>query len=479
MAEHGVMIFSQKSKYVFYGAFSSFAFMMFYFELYLLSQPLPLDVQILTQLDSTTGSKLDLRKSVTNGGTSRKRHPDTSFRPKEPKNNSEEKDPHSQKQTFLENMKIMWWTDVYMKPFEYDNAGFSKCKVSNCEFLSGKSAYSRADAVFFHFWKKDLIIDDMPKTRNPGQLWATFNQEPPAMFKDTLRKFADYRFAFNITFGYRLDSDIVLTYGDFYSYAKPVALSTDNFAAGKTKMVAWLVSHCWDSNGRFNMVKKLMEHVPVDVYGSCGTKTCKNETNNKRSRTCMQDLGKEYKFYLSLENSNCIDYITEKVWENAFRYNMVPIVRGTRNTELFKEALPPNSYINADDYESEEELADFLKALDQDDERYNAYFKWKESYNITLYFIRRENKIPYCSICEVLHKWKGKEKLVDLQEWYGVEKQCTISPNSQYQINIKRFSKEDRVKLWMSNDGESRRLREEPSGQSMGSGSASGSAWTD
>jgi hypothetical protein len=190
-----------------------------------------------------------------------------------------------------QNIKILWWTQVYMVPFEHDNNEFSKCPIPNCNFVSGRQQYRKADAVFFHFWKKDLFLDDMPKSRSPKQLWATFNQEPPAMFATTTAKFSDYRYAFNITFSYRLDSDIALPYGAYHRYPNPISLPTDDFAKGKTKLVAWMVSHCWDSNGRFHLAASLMKHISLDVYGKCGTMKCKGETEHNRNLRCLDDLG--------------------------------------------------------------------------------------------------------------------------------------------------------------------------------------------
>ncbi len=39
-------------------------------------------------------------------------------------------------------------------------------------------------------------------------------------------------------------------------------------------------------------------------------------------KLCFDLLEKDYKFYLAFENSNCLDYITEKFWNNALMYAM-------------------------------------------------------------------------------------------------------------------------------------------------------------
>lgn len=59
-------------------------------------------------------------------------------------------------------------------------------------------------------------------------------------------------------------------------------------------------------------------------------------------------LGKNYKFYLSFENSLCDDYVTEKFY-NALLYNTVPIVFGGAN---YSKLAPKNSYIDVRNFTS-------------------------------------------------------------------------------------------------------------------------------
>ena len=56
----------------------------------------------------------------------------------------------------------------------------------------------------------------------------------------------------------------------------------------------------------------------------------------------MQNCLANYKFYLSFENSLCVDYITEKFWK-VLAYDVVPVVMGDGN---YSRDAPPKSFIN-------------------------------------------------------------------------------------------------------------------------------------
>ena len=45
--------------------------------------------------------------------------------------------------------------------------------------------------------------------------------------------------------------------------------------------------------------------------------------------------------------------------------------------EDYAVSAPYKSYIHVDDFDGPKELADYLHKLDQDDQLYNEYFKWK------------------------------------------------------------------------------------------------------
>ena len=92
-----------------------------------------------------------------------------------------------------------------------------------------------------------------------------------------------------------------------------------NYAQNKTKKVAWFVSNCGAKNNRLEYAHALQKYIDVDIYGTCGTKSCPRHSGDR----CLDILAKEYKFYLAFENSNCRDYITEKFYVNGLKYGDV------------------------------------------------------------------------------------------------------------------------------------------------------------
>ncbi|VDK25996.1 unnamed protein product, partial [Taenia asiatica] len=63
---------------------------------------------------------------------------------------------------------------------------------------------------------------------------------------------------------------------------------------------------------RLNIPHKYVALLAVDVYGRYGKQFPPNVNS-------FHFLSLNYKFYLAFENSNCRDYITEKVYVNAFQ----------------------------------------------------------------------------------------------------------------------------------------------------------------
>lgn len=89
-----------------------------------------------------------------------------------------------------------------------------------------------------------------------------------------------------------------------------------------------------------------------------------------------RELFKDYKFVICFENSFIDDYITEKL-PNVMLGNSIGIYRGASNVGEF---FNTKSFINYDEYGSDEAVIEKIIELDKDDEKYRAmlnepYFK--------------------------------------------------------------------------------------------------------
>lgn len=182
----------------------------------------------------------------------------------------------------------------------------------------------------------------------------------------------------------------------------------------KSKTAAWFVSNCNAFSKRDKLTRELQKYIDVDVYGKCGTLECEEDSSNK----CEKMLNSTYKFYLSFENALCIDYVTEKLFR-AMKNYVIPVVF---NGAVMNRFIPQNSVINANDFETVEDLANYLQFLSNDLEEYKKYFWWKKHYKVI-----EDEKIAYCNLCKKVNEMNVKHKqqvYVDLSKWW-YEDSCT------------------------------------------------------
>lgn len=188
-----------------------------------------------------------------------------------------------------------------------------KCPVNRCSITYNRDERYKADAIVFSN-PGSMPYSPPLARRSYDQIWAMSTLEIPQNTQSPSK----YSHFFNWTMTYRRDSTIVTPYFKFLYYDTPSPKNKfkENIAAGKTKAVAWMVSNCrLVSSGRMTYARKLAKFINVDIYGRCGTKSCSRSTEKK----CMQMIKNDYKFYLSFENSKCLDYITEKFNRNALK----------------------------------------------------------------------------------------------------------------------------------------------------------------
>ena len=192
---------------------------------------------------------------------------------------------------------------------------FEHCLVNACAIST-----DRHDAATSHLrllYGETSLFLPSERVKPPGQIWMMYLLESPAY----VGEFHHVDNLINWTATFRWDSTIVTPYAKFVPFRRTTSTNAriphilKNYAAGKTKMVAWFVSNCFSRNKRGEYVEELSRYLPVDVFGMCGKPFCRRQDEN-----CWLRLRREYKFYLSFENSNCDYYITEKFFDNALGY---------------------------------------------------------------------------------------------------------------------------------------------------------------
>ena len=305
----------------------------------------------------------------------------------------------------------------------HNNVKFSICPYSNCRFLNSTGhsfEVAKADAVIVHMSNTSLKdMFDVNRTRH--QVWIAFQRESPgcsthrAHFNDPA-----YNGWFNATMLYERTADATYTYGYIdvrRRRRESASFDLSRIQTTRPRRVAWFVSHCRTDSHRERYVRELQKYIPVDIYGKCGNMSC-----DYRSKDCYKMLETEYKFYLSFENSLCVDYVTEKLFK-ILEYNVVPIVLGAADYDYF---VPPHSFIDVRDFSSPQQLAEYLYMLDSRDDLYLEYFEWKRTYKSVV------QTHKHCQFCAYLNRVDTSTHIVErLDKFYDPQHNC-VKPEKYY-----------------------------------------------
>jgi len=147
-------------------------------------------------------------------------------------------------------------------------------------------------------------------------------------------------------------------------------------------------------------------------------------------------LERDFKFYLSFENSLCRDYVTEKFFQIIDR-RIVPIVFGGAD---YKSIAPEGSYIDATKIGARK-LAELLHTIDRNDELYNNFFRWKDFHNVV-----KDRRIiarrVFCQLCKRLNEDNRAVQIYrDFEKWWGVDSHCHNS--GIFAVPFKKFTFHD------------------------------------
>ncbi|XP_037301482.1 4-galactosyl-N-acetylglucosaminide 3-alpha-L-fucosyltransferase 9-like [Manduca sexta] len=244
---------------------------------------------------------------------------------------------------------------------------------------------------------------------------------------------------------YRSDSDVPIPYGRTVALPKPIfpkpkRMSYENIASlvpywnqkRRDVLVTILMSHC--RTHRINYVRYLRRLINIDFYGKCSY-TFRYRTRCPGHFNTDCDVTANYLFYLVLENTSCRQYMTEKLFYNAYLKGAIPIIRNP-SLEDCQKLLPPNSFLHADQFNSPVEMVNMIKAMGADDELLLSFHAWRNHFNVTNehgFFNSKSSQM--CRLCQALNyndksvRWYDED---DIRLYLDPKLLCTAIPDFDF-----------------------------------------------
>lgn len=278
-------------------------------------------------------------------------------------------------------------------------------------------------------WMTSATWDWLHDNRTRTQRWVMVSQESPVNSRGLQlpQKYADVSYDWFLS--YKTDSDFQQPYGYYEPFAEDAVnwdLDLRIFSQNKTQFISWIGSNC---DRRLEIIHEVQKLAQVDTYGKCG-----DVEIPWGEHKAVFDTLKKYRFYLSLENSCCDDYITEKFWR-ALEMGVVPIVMGA-TLEQYTRLAPPKSFIHVESFTSLGGLVEFLLELQQEDEKYLEYFEWRKlgrviSYRQDEQYTKPIQDSTYCTMLKkyLLTPLNDQRKLQYYgEDWLGSCRNCSHLP---------------------------------------------------
>jgi len=189
-----------------------------------------------------------------------------------------------------------------------------RCAVNTCSLTTSLAAAAEADLVISR-GPPDPALTRTALGLRPDQPWLAHQLES-AVSQPALPAGATWSAT------YRRDSTLPSPYGWWKAGGEegPRPARRD-WVGGRQVRAAWFVSNCHAANQRLEYGRELGRHFPVDMVGSCAGRGSAAVCPRGEAAACWDRVAANYMFYLAFENSNCMDYITEKFW-NALKHKV-------------------------------------------------------------------------------------------------------------------------------------------------------------
>ncbi|XP_054880911.1 alpha-(1,3)-fucosyltransferase 7 [Poeciliopsis prolifica] len=299
------------------------------------------------------------------------------------------------------NVSILLWHWPFGRSYSLSgNKCLEMYGIGRCFLTDDRSTYPTADVVVFHHQELSNAASALPLhlPRPTAQGWVWLSMEPPVNNVYVER----FNGVFNWTMSYRRNADITIPYGETLPGA---GLEGFQSALKHSCFASWVVSKPKPNQTRVDVYQSLQKYIPIQVYGKWKKKPLPHGRLLPTISKCL--------FYLSFENSEAKDYISEKLWRNAFQAGTIPVVLGP-SRPTYEEVAPPHSFIHVADFKSVVELAAYLNHVAADKQAYDEYFKWHKTHRIKTYTDWRER---LCQICLKYPSLPTRKVYQDLDGW--------------------------------------------------------------
>lgn len=150
---------------------------------------------------------------------------------------------------------------------------------------------------------------------------------------------------------------------------------------------------------RTNYVEQMMKYIGVDSYGPCLHNTDDDAGSHTHNAfDLLMARSSSHKFCLAFDKQLTVGYISERL-PLAYRSGCVPVYWGAGDASDYEPGK--HSYINANDFGSPRELAEYLDYLDKNDTALEEYFEWKKHPLSPSYlgYIKHTHCDSVCNLC--------------------------------------------------------------------------------
>ena len=158
---------------------------------------------------------------------------------------------------------------------------------------------------------------------------------------------------------------------------------------------------------RVDYLNELMKYIHIDSYGSVLHNTEMHSSRGKGSDNfisvklnAIRDKG--YKFLIAFENSIFPEYVSEKIW-HAYLSQTIPIYYGT--SDVYDQVPGANTFIDARKSDGPQQLAEYIKKIEQDDTLYKSFFNFDIKHILNFQRNCPEESLG-CAMCKHLYQVK-------------------------------------------------------------------------